>query len=305
VGGPQAVLTGDNLPTEIDLLDMVLVRPRPHYVTVDGEVVVVEPQQPEPITFTTGETYVALSLNGTLRSLELYFRTVESDGLLLHAAHPTTGDALDVEMFDGQLYVVVVVRRRPAKKYLLEAAESTSGRVDDGLPHRVRIDFGRGGLIRLRLDDSEERTERITGVEGSIDLGADLYIGGIGDAVNLPWQVWSRGNGGKFYRGCMWGLRINGGQVIGLGRIIGRRRGIDIGCQSMPSGCLATDRTAVCLNGAPCQQVWSGAVCDCSETAFTGKTCNQGRNCANGIFWVSFHLYKVRNLKKVPFFRDS
>jgi ribosomal protein L27 len=272
----QAVLSGDNLPADIDLLDLVQVRPRPHYVVVNGEVDVGEPQQPESITFTTGESSVELSLNDTIRSLELYFRTIESDGLLLHAAHPVTGDALDVEMFDGKLYVVVVVRRRPAKKYLLEAAESTSGRVDDGRQHRVRINFGRGGLIRLRLDDSEERTERVAGVDGSIDLGAVLYIGGIDDVANLPWQVWSRGNNGKFYRGCMWGLRINGGQAIRLGKIIGRRRGIELGCQTMPAHCVATGRPEVCFNGAPCQQVWYGPVCDCSETAFTGQMCNRG-----------------------------
>ena len=273
----QAVLSGDSLPDDLDLLDLMLRVPRPRYVTINGggRVVVVEPEQPDPITFTSGDSFIRIPLNETLRSVEFNFRTVEPDGVILHAANPLTGKALTVETFDGKLYVVVAFGRRPAK-YLLEAVESSAGRVDDGRPHRVRINLGHGSIIRLRLDDSEERMERVDGVDRPVDLGTDLYLGGVDSPDDLPWQVWSRGDGGKFYKGCLWGLRINSGPAVGLAKIVGRRSGVTAGCPEMPAGCLTADRQTPCRNGSPCLQRWAGHVCDCSETSFTGSTCGQG-----------------------------
>lgn len=267
------------MPSELDLLDLVLVTPRPHYVIINGPPTVVESEQSEPITFTSGESYVRLPINESLQSVEFYFRTVEPNGLLFYTGNKASSGAIGVETFDGQLYIIVDVDNEPTRKYLLEVPESASGRVDDGQPHRVRMNFGRGGYLRLRLDDSEERIERVFGFDRIANLFTDLFVGGVDYADRLPWHVWTREGRGKFYKGCMWGIRVNGGRVYDLARIVGRQRGIEVGCEAMPTDCRATGPGAPpCVNGAPCRQFWAGHSCDCSETRFTGQTCGQGQS---------------------------
>ena len=89
----------------------------------------------------------------------------------------TDGGSVSVEIFDGRLYVYVDDGSTDGfQKYLLDAR---SGRVDDGLPHRVTVEL-ESGLIWMCLDDSE-RLERLA---WPVDLrGADVNFGGVDDGV--------------------------------------------------------------------------------------------------------------------------
>jgi hypothetical protein len=101
----QAVMSGENYPSDLNLLDLVLVKPRPHYVFIHGDdrQLVVEPDRPEPVTFTgRDDSYFRLPIDGTISSLEFNFQTVEPSGLLLYADNPVTGDVIAVEIYDGE-----------------------------------------------------------------------------------------------------------------------------------------------------------------------------------------------------------
>ena len=101
----HAVMSGENYPSELNLLDLVLVKPRPHYVIIHGDdrQLVVEPDRPEPVTFTgNDDSYFRLPIDGKVSSLEFNFQTVEPSGLLVYAVNPVTGDVIGVEMFDGE-----------------------------------------------------------------------------------------------------------------------------------------------------------------------------------------------------------
>jgi len=127
--------------------------------------------------------------------------------------------------------------------------------------------------VWMSLDDFE-RVERL---DRPVDLrGAAVYLGGVDDGVRgrLPWHVWTRD--GPSYRGCLWGVRFNGGTMVDLISVMrDTAGGIQIGCGAMPDDCSPD----TCRNGGVCSQSWIGAVCDCSRTAFTGTHCQQGTLC--------------------------
>jgi len=146
-----------------------------------------------------------------------------------------------------------------------------SRRVDDGQPHRVTIELG-NGVVSMMLDDSE----RIEMLSHQVDLtGARVYLGGIDHTLHdrLPWHVWSRL--GPLYRGCLWSVRFNSVRIVdlpGLVRDADLPDDIQVGCTAISNDCTAD----ICHNDGFCSQSWTGPVCDCSSTAFTGTHCEQG-----------------------------
>ena len=263
-------MTGNTLPTQLDLLRLYLLQPRPDYISVGGNVQVVDPPEPHPITFTSGRVYVRVAAPWNASDggkLEFYFRTVEPTGLMLYSGPGSDGSSVSVELFDGRLYVNVDDGRRGGfRKYVLDAR---SGRVDDGQPHRVSVELG-NGVVWMTLDDDAARVERL---DRQVDLhGAAVYIGGVDDAVRgrLPWHVWTRV--GPWYRGCLWSVRFDGGRMVDLAGLTRDAADIQIGCAAMPNDCTSD----TCRNDGVCSQSWTGPVCDCSRTAFTGSYCQQG-----------------------------
>jgi len=65
----KAVMSGDTLPRELNLIDLALIKPTPHYMHIDGDLGVVDPDEPTvpprpaesgPVTFTTGRMFLEL-----------------------------------------------------------------------------------------------------------------------------------------------------------------------------------------------------------------------------------------------------
>lgn len=256
------------------MLRLYLLQPRPNYVSVGGHVQVVDPPELHPVTFTSGQGYIGVAAPWNASDggkLEFYFRTVEPTGLILYSGPGSDGSSVSVELFDGRLYVNVDEGRRGGfHKYVLDAS---SGRVDDGQPHRVTVELG-SGVVWMTLDDAE-RFERLT---RRVNLrSAGVYLGGVPDRVRalLPWHVWTRV--GPSYRGCLWSVRFNGGRMVALAGLMRDDGGVQIGCAAMPDDCTSD----TCRSDGVCSQSWTGPVCDCSRTAFTGTQCQQG------LFFVS------------------
>lgn len=261
-------MNGDTLPSELDLINMFLVQPRPTIVIVDGNVGVREPDTPTaaperlPITFTDGQKGIRLPRWEAARSgsMEFNFRTLEPNGLIMFSGG--SPDSFSVEIYDGQPYVNLNLGSG-VYKYPFEMR---TGPVNDGQQHHVAIHRS-GRQLRLSLDGND-RIHTIVGGDDSLDLSSHLYVGAVDIPSQVPWEVWSRDR--KFFRGCFWGLRINNGEVVDLESFIQSQtvHGIQSGCHSGAVQC----PNRPCTNGI-CLERMNGPVCDCSATAFTGTRC--------------------------------
>ena len=137
----------------------------------------------------------------------------------------------------------------------------------------MRID--RNGATLWLTVDNEQHRDRLEGGQddGSLDVGSTLYVGGTRSADRLPWWVYSRRRP-DFYRGCVWDVRVDNGDIVELQRLLReqRMRGISAGCAAMPDEC----GTAACQHRSVCRDRWAGHLCDCAMTHYTGTRCERG-----------------------------
>jgi len=274
-------MTGNTLPGDLDLLNLILVSPRPGYVIPNGTrrqrtspPTTTTTRRPPPlelgsVTFTSGRSYLQLPQWGPGRDgrVEFKFRTIQQHGILMVTSpSPGRSDFFAVELSDGNLYALFNLGGH-TQRFLIGTD------VDDGRPHSVSIDRN-GRTLWLALDNQRHR-DRLdpAGGDDSLDLGSTLYVGGTSNPDELPWPLYARRR--DFYRGCVWDLRLDGGDIVPLQQLRREQRmpGVSPGCSSMPEDCLA----ASCQNEAICLQQWSGHLCDCALTAYTGLHCERGR----------------------------
>jgi len=122
--------------------------------------------------------------------------------------------------------------------------------------------------------DGQRHTDRLSVADdGSLDLGSTFFVGGTSNPEQLPWHLYSRMR--DFYRGCMWDLSFDGGDIVELSRLRLDQGMILMspGCAAMPDFC----STASCLHGGICREGWGGHRCYCMLTAYTGRRCQLGR----------------------------
>lgn len=281
----QAILSGNGLPGDLDLKGLSLLRPRHILVDLNGNIISEDdedertPPPPhvglKPVTFITKHSHLRLPQWDAAQSgtLEFNFKTAEPNGLILFSGGARgRRDFIAVEVYDGIVFLVLDMGDGVVKRFPFG---TTLHRVDDDRPHYIRIDRDHQTL-RLTLD-SDERRHIITGSDQSLDLGQVLFVGGRDHWDRLPWHVWTGDAAGdaigeerKFFRGCVWDLKMNGGQPIDLESYAEQQTvtGIEFECRTAPMDCI----TNPCHNGT-CTDRWDGFLCDCSKTGFTGKRC--------------------------------
>jgi len=115
-------MTGDTLPRELNLLDLALVYPLPHYVIINGNrprepptvqttTIATRPPPPELgwVTFTSGRSYLRLPQwrPGRRGTVEFNFRTIQRHGVMM-VTSPSSGrpDFFAIELSDGDLYAL-------------------------------------------------------------------------------------------------------------------------------------------------------------------------------------------------------
>jgi len=276
-------MTGDTLPNDIDLLNLVLVSPLPGYVIINGN----RPRTPRPppptttttrrpprpelasVTFTSGRSYLRLPQwsSGQRGLIEFNFRTIEPHGLMLVTSpRPGRSDFFALELDDGDLYALVNLggqtRRFPV-----------GTGVNDGRPHQVRIDRN-GRTLWLTLDNERHQGRMPLGDDGSLDVGSTLFVGGTSNRHQLPWPLYSRLR--DFYRGCIWDLRLDGGDIIELQQLWRDQGmpGITADCAAMPNECARRP----CEHDGVCHEHFEGHLCDCAPTHYTDSRCERGQS---------------------------
>ena len=283
----QVSLTGDSLPDELDLMRLYWQYPRSHFVfggglMDDGRQQATRPPPSRPtlpppplldsVTFASRRAFLRLPRLrfSTGGKIELSFRTTSPHGLLLYnGGRLGSAHFIALELYDGIVYLVMNLGGG-AQRYALSATQ----RVDDGRTHAVRID--RAGRALVLTLDGVSRREMMPGRAKTLQLGTFLYVGGVSDPATLPWHLWTRGDAGKMFVGCVTDIRLNGDQVD-LAEYVRTQpqRGLTPGCARMDLHCPPGVPASPCRRG-DCRQRWAAAYCDCSATLYTGDRCQQG-----------------------------
>lgn len=279
------MIHGSSLPRDLDLKGLFLLQPRHEIVGPNGEIIDENdenetprppPKGKRPITFVTKHSHLRLPpWNAVHRgTLEFNFQTVEPTGLILFSGGSTVqSDFIAVEIYDAILYLVINLRGR-VERFPFNGKDR---RIDDGKPHYVHIDRN-GQELQMTLDS--DRRRHIIESSASLELGSTLFAGGVDLKERLPWHVWTGDAAGialgedrKYFRGCLWDLKLNGQESVDLESYVQQQgiTGIEPECREMPVDCL----TDPCHAG-PCSERWNGFFCDCSNTNFTGKRCELG-----------------------------
>ena len=263
----QIAYQANHLPCDLHWID-IFVR-RPPYVHEGGDVLIRDPvEEQTPISFTNKRAYVSLPMweAESAGSFELNFKTVEPNTIIMYnGGKPGSRDFVAIETYDGVPYFVIDTGLGE-KRYPFNQQQV---RVDDGEDHFIKVDRN-GASVHLTLDD-QSVTYNMGGVRTKLDLGTNMYLGAVDVPQRLPWHVWTRRN--QFFQGCMWGLKINDGE-IDLARAVEGQSvpGVQAGCMDMSMGCLA----GPCSHGV-CHDRFPGNsfYCDCSDTPYTGPRCSR------------------------------
>jgi len=128
------------------------------------------------------------------------------------------------------------------------------------------------GLHTLRYVYRFVRSKN-SGVFGGCISGTFLFVGAVNNADRLPWHLWTRDR--RFFVGCIWGMRVNGGDVEDLPRFADEQqvRGVEPGCKTRALLCAH----AQCSHGV-CEDrtALPGFVCVCTNTSYSGQQCDEG-----------------------------
>jgi len=102
-------------------------------------------------------------------------------------------------------------------------------------------------------------------------LGTFFFVGAVNRADRLPWHLWTRNQ--QFFVGCIWGVRINGGDIEDLPRFALQQRviGVEPGCKTKPLACAHPQ----CTRGV-CEDRSKSFICVCTNTSYTGQLCDEG-----------------------------
>ena len=201
-------MSGNTLPTDLDLLGLFLREPELTIIDINGQIDVedyIGPTEPQAssVKFSQPTSFLRMPLwsFGRHGELNMTFRTQEPHGLMLYnGGKPGTRDFVAVEMYDGVVYLVIDlgdgVHRYP---FSFDA-------LNDGEPHKLTIwRFNRN--LKLTLDGATSEYN-IPSNEIDLDLGTFLYVGGVDNPDRLPWHIWTRSDD-KGFVGCIWDFKIN------------------------------------------------------------------------------------------------
>ncbi|XP_054706570.1 neurexin-1-like [Uloborus diversus] len=224
-----------------------------------------EMEAADPITFTTRESFLALSSwsGSQTGSVAFRFRTNEATGLLLYNGGQG-GDVFAIELLDGHVHLTLGLGSGAAK------VRASARRCDDGAWHSVTLRReGRQGRIAV---DEAAYDFTTPGPASQLDLEGPLFVGGLppsDQGPGVPPEVWTaKLNYG--YVGCLRQLVVDGRTVD----LSAQAREQDSGslrpsCHTSPSQCDSNP----CLNGGICSEGWNRFICDCTRTGFTGPVC--------------------------------
>uniref|UniRef100_H3A1W5 Neurexin 3 n=1 Tax=Latimeria chalumnae TaxID=7897 RepID=H3A1W5_LATCH len=235
----------------------------------------------DPISFETPEAYISLPKWNTKRmgSISFEFRTTEPNGLILfthgkpqerrdpRSQKNAKVDFFAVELLDGNLFLLLDMGSGTIK------VKATQKKANDGQWYHVDIQRdGRTGTISV---NSRRTPFTASGESEILDLEGDMYLGGLPEnrvGLILPTELWTAMlNYG--YVGCVRDLFIDGrSKDIRQLAEAQNAAGVKPSCDQLsPRQCSNNP----CKNSALCREGWNRFICDCTGSAFWGRTCER------------------------------
>ncbi|XP_066426407.1 neurexin-2-beta isoform X11 [Molothrus aeneus] len=235
----------------------------------------------DPVTFTTPQAHLALPTWRPARagSVSFDFRTTEPNGVLLFGQGPPRDppaaaprgppppppDFLALELLDGHLYLLLGMGAAGLR------LRASARKVTDG--EWCHVDVQRDGRKGSVSVNSRSTPFLASGDRDVLDVGAELYLGGLPEArpgPPAPPELWAAGLRLGFV-GCVRDLFVDGrSRDVRALLATGGAPGVAPLCARDPPRLCAS---APCRNGGTCREGWNRFVCDCRGTGYLGPRC--------------------------------
>nr|CAB3264446.1 neurexin-3-like [Phallusia mammillata] len=249
-----------------------------------------------PVSFARPESYITIPSwsSKTKGSIEFNFRTKEQNGLLIFG-QGNASDLFAVEMYRGQLALVIDLGSQTAR-----FLSYSTNRMYDGKWHHVRI-IRMGRKIVFNVDGVKKQ-HMILGTSTDLDLSSSMTVGGsdFGSGFQQLRGLFTSPKRQGFV-GCIQNMIIDK-DIVDL-RSLAQSSGQNMGPSSLGSGditafCGGLDGSKCasnpCMNGARCTEGMNRFICDCSNTSYRGKTCENAVMSAtfDGTQYMGFEMEK-------------
>lgn len=221
---------------------------------------------PEPVTFTTSESFITLPRWDVSKggNLSFTFETNEPNGVLLYnSRRENYEDFLALELLEGHVYFVFSVGSGSQK------LQVTNEKVNDATTHYIFINMtADGGYV----DVDGHKTDYAVPGKSVLSQHGKMYVGGIGakeEQALLPKEIWA-GMLGYGFVGCLNKFYVNG-DPYDLPAISAEQMatGVKAECRKTPPQCVKRP----CMHQGNCAEGWNRFICDCRQTGYYGKLC--------------------------------
>uniref|UniRef100_A0AAQ4RR59 Neurexin 2 n=1 Tax=Gasterosteus aculeatus aculeatus TaxID=481459 RepID=A0AAQ4RR59_GASAC len=201
--------------------------------------------------------------------LSFILKTNTSKALVLYLDDGGNCDFLELLIADGRLHMRFTIHcAEPASLH-------TETRIDDLRWHRVLL--SRDHRETRLVVDNEEKVAEVKSKRNEMVVASDLYVGGISPDVRLSALTSSTVKYEPPFRGLIANLKL--GEALPL---------------LLDGQAVHSDLEYICITHSPCGKkglcsVSKGeVVCDCINTGYTGRYCNEGEE--NNIIFVFFYV---------------
>lgn len=234
---------------------------------------------PEPVTFTTSESFITLPRWDVSKggNLSFTFETNEPNGVLLYnSRRENYEDFLALELLEGHVYFVFSVGSGSQK------LQVTNEKVNDATTHYIFINMtADGGYV----DVDGHKTDYAVPGKSVLSQHGKMYVGGIGakeEQALLPKEIWA-GMLGYGFVGCLNKFYVNG-DPYDLPAISAEQMatGVKAECRKTPPQCVKRP----CMHQGNCAEGWNRFICDCRQTGYYGKLCEHGKILFISLFYV-------------------
>ncbi|XP_044151374.1 contactin-associated protein-like 2 [Bufo gargarizans] len=210
-------------------------------------------------------------------SLSFYFRTWNTNGLLLFTIFSDEIGSIEIDLTEGKVFVHINITK--LKKNRIDIS-SGSG-LNDGQWHEVRFTAEENSAM-LTIDGDEASSVK-TNSPLQFRTGSQYFFGGTGffsksNSSNHP--VYENS-----FQGCMQLLHVDN-QLVDLHAVEQGKHGsfenITIDMCAIIDRCVPNN----CEHGGKCTQTWDTITCNCEGTGYTGATCH------NSMYELSCEVYR-------------
>lgn len=201
----------------------------------------------------------------TRGDLSFQFKTEASESLLLYFDDGGYCDFLQLGVVEGRLQL----------RFSIDCAETTvvsDRRVDDGSWHAATL--SRYNLRTVLVLDGQAKADEVKPQRQFMKIVSDLFLGGVPQDIRNGALTLPTVRTMQPFRGTITDLKFGSSQPLFLGSL------------KVPLESEGWCTVNPCENGGTCMVIDGESVCDCSQTKYKGRFCNEGKRRLQ--FFLSF-----------------